>query len=174
MVVEFSGVRYCNPKLYNVQTQNSDGRVQLKALHPDAGFPDTLPLATWGPSGISTKYKQGTNVLVAFVDGDPGQPFVLGSKPGTLPLESTVDATTAVHIGPSAANVDVAGGGTPVALSSPYLDSLIDAMVTAVAAATPGPVAAAALAAAVKAWSSVPPGWTPGANTVGSSKFQSG
>ncbi len=150
-------------------------RMSLQAVNPTVGIPDVLPVAPWtGLPGASAEMEQG-EVLVAFTEASPSLPVIVGYSLINLPLTSTVDAQNQVNIGPSAGSVQLAGGGTAVALSSPYLDSLISAMVAAVNAASPGLPAAAALAAAIKLWATtVLPNWVPGTSTVGSSKTSSG
>lgn len=123
MVREFAGVAHLRTYLYRVVVQDpATGRVQLQAVHPDAGAPDTLPMVPWtGVQGATVKYKPGSLVRVAFMEGDPGQPIIDASETASLPLEATYDATLDVKVGPSAALVALAGGAIPVALAPSIL-----------------------------------------------------
>lgn len=127
LVAEFSGQKFQRTYLYRIVTQNgADGRLQLQAVHRDAGLPDTLPLSPWsGLAGASAKYRPGSLVRVSFIAGDPTQPIVDSYQPGAIPLESTVDASIAMHLGPSAALVALAGGGHPLAFADLVLAELV-------------------------------------------------
>jgi hypothetical protein len=158
MVLEFSGVKYCSAKLYRVTQQGSDGRLQLQAVHPAEGFPDTLPITIYGPPGFSAKVVPGSICLVEFLYGDPTQPVVRDFAP-TTPLESTVDASAIVHVGPSAARVQLAGGTLPV-IPSPWgggIVAALGALATSLSAYAPLAPAGAALTTALAA---LPPGAT--------------
>jgi hypothetical protein len=126
MVNEMSGAKYLSPKLYRVVLQNSDGRLQLQAVHPTEGFPDTMPIAVYGAAGWSARVTLGCICLVEFLYGDPTQPVVRDFAPA-LPIESTVDATAIVHVGPSSAHVALAGGSTPL-VPTPWASSLTTAL----------------------------------------------
>jgi len=165
MVEEFSGRKFLQTYLYRIVVQNgSDGRLQLQAVHKTAGIPDTLPISPWtGLSGAKATYRLGSLVRVAFLEGDPGQPIADAYQPGVVPLESTVDASVAVHIGPNAGSVVLAGGTHPVALGD-VLDSFIKVFLTTW---TPVPMdGGAALKTALAAWASGPPAYT----TTGAAK----
>jgi hypothetical protein len=145
LVTELSGKRFLATYLYRIVQQNSDGRLQLQAVHGEDGAPDSLPLSPWtGLAGASAKYTPGTYVRVAFLHGDPKQPVVDLYAPGSdLPLESTVDASLAVHVGPSAASVDIAGGGSAL-VPTPWASGLAAALATlagSLAGFTTGPLA---------------------------------
>lgn len=117
---ELAGTAYLKVRRYRIIQENVDGRLQLQAVAPSQGMPDTLPLRVWpGMSGDSAKLKPSSEVLVHFVDGLPEGPVVLGFSSEALPLERTVDATVATHIGPSSPLVDLAGGKIPIALATP-------------------------------------------------------
>lgn len=126
MVLEMSGTKYLSPKLYRVVLQNSDGRLQLQAVHPTEGFPDTMPITVYGPAGWSARVALGSVCLVEFLYGDPTQPVVRDFAPST-PIESTLDATAVVHVGPSAASVALAGGSTPL-VPTPWASALATAL----------------------------------------------
>jgi hypothetical protein len=160
MVVEFSGRKFLQTHLYRIVSQNDDGRLQLQAVHKTAGIPDTLPIAPWtGLSGAKVKYGSGSLgslVRLAFLEGDPGQPIVDSYQPGITPRETTVDAIVALHLGPSVAAVDLAGGGTALVVApwAAALASALETFANAVNTAAVGPLAplaapASALATAV-------------------------
>jgi hypothetical protein len=165
MVAEFSGRQFLATYLYRIILQNADGRLQLQAVDSSAGLPDTLPLSPWsGLAGALAKYRLGSLVRVAFLEGDPAKPIVDSYQPGTIPLESTVDASVAVHVGPSAPVVALAGGTTPL-VPAPWaaaLASALEKFASALQAVASGPLSplaapASTLAAAVTA---LPPGAT--------------
>jgi len=101
------------------------GGLALQAVDRALGFPDVIPAPVWtGVPGGTGKLAPSTEVLVEFVDGDPRQPIVRGFSTVALPLEATLDATTSVHVAPSAGALDLAGGGHPVALADKILAEL--------------------------------------------------
>jgi hypothetical protein len=78
--------------------------------------PNTTKIAVWpGLPGMSAVHTLSSNVGVVFLNGDFSQPRVVDFD-GTLPQELTLDATSKLHLGPTATSVDLAGGGTPVHL----------------------------------------------------------
>jgi hypothetical protein len=144
MVAEFSGRKYLSTYLYRVVLQNdADGRVHLQAIDPTEGIPDTLPLSLWtGLSGAKAKLLLGGTVRVAFVAGDPAQPLVDSYAPGLLPLESTIDASVSLHLGPTSPLVALAGG-TEALVPAPWGAALAAALATfagAMGAASQGPL----------------------------------
>ena len=165
LVTEMSGRRFLETYLYRIALQNQDGRLQLQAVHRTDGVPDLVPLAPWtGVAGASVKYKLGTLVRVAFLRGDPSQPLVDLYGPGDPPLETTVDATVAVHIGPDAVAVDLAGGETAL-VPAPWAADLATALIAfadALNLAAVGPLAplGAVSAALQTALGALPPGAT--------------
>lgn len=148
---EMSGVQYLSSKLYRVITQNSDGRLQLQAVHPTRGFPDTMPITIYGPLGWSARVSLGSICLVEFVYGDPTQPIVRDFAPG-LPIEATVDASAVVHVGPSSPSVQLAGGGAPL-VPTPWATALTTALEVFLTGLNPTTLAgqAATLLAALQA-----------------------
>jgi hypothetical protein len=125
MVQEFAGVKFLRSYLYRVVLQNpADGRLSLQAVHPGLGCPPLVPISGWvGMQGDAAKLQVGALVRVSFTEGDPTQPIVDSYAPA-VPLERTVDGSIAVHVGPSATLVDLAGGVIPLALSPPILTYL--------------------------------------------------
>jgi hypothetical protein len=144
MVNELAGTKFLASYQYRIVQQNSDGRLQLQPVDKTLGLPDALPVPCWvGLSGASAKYLLGSYVAVRFFGGDARQPVIDLYQPGVLPLEATVDATAAVHVGPSAASVAIAGGATPV-VPTPWASALATALAAlagSLSAFTSGPLA---------------------------------
>lgn len=106
LVRELGRTTYLKTFRYRVVSQAADGRLTLQAVDKPQGMPDGGPITVWpGMAGASAKYKPAQLVRVAFFDGDPTLPVVVGAD-GTLPLEASLNASTAVHLG---------GGGAAVA-----------------------------------------------------------
>lgn len=127
-VREMGGRTYLTVYEYRIVQQNSDGRLQLQAVHPTDGLPDTLPVSIWtGTQGVSASVLPGAQVLVEFVAGDPTRPVARGFALGATPVSLTLDATTAVHVGPDAASVDVAGGASAL-VPAPWAAALAQAL----------------------------------------------
>ncbi len=121
LVRELAGVATLRAIPYRYVSAGSNGRINLQAVDKPQGQPDLQQVTIWaGAPGDTAKIANSTSVLVVFVEGQKSQPVVLGFD-RTLPLERTVDATTAVHVGPSATSVDLAGGeGGALVLATPY------------------------------------------------------
>jgi hypothetical protein len=66
-----------------------------------AGLPAQITSVTMRPSilGEAATWPPGSSCLIAFVNGDPTRPYVLGGDPSSVPLTSTIDATAGVTIG---------------------------------------------------------------------------
>lgn len=79
-----------------------------------------LPMRS-GILGETATLTVGNRCLVAFVNGDPSRPVVLGADP--IPVTSTVDAKTTISIGPSA-SVVLAGGSMTLAAGPSYVAAL--------------------------------------------------
>lgn len=147
MVRQFGQTAYLKPYRYRfvLAAPGLPGevgdRLQLQAVHPNMGAPDVLPISVWGPSGISAKLTPSTEVLVHFIEGDPGQPVVLGISPAGLPLELDLDASVAVSIGHTAPIVELAGGAAPLA-TAPWAVALQAALVVFATGVNPGNLAA--------------------------------
>lgn len=63
------------PWRYRVVGMAPDGRVNLQAI--STGVPDVLPVPMRpGAAGVHAQLTPGTEVLVHFVEGDPGQPVI--------------------------------------------------------------------------------------------------
>lgn len=117
MVRELGGVATLRVIPYRYVSASAK-RLNLQAVDKPQGQPDLQNVPVFGGMpGDSAKLANSTNVLVLFVEGKKGAPVAFAFD-GTVPLERTVDATSALHLGPSAANADICGGSDFVALAS--------------------------------------------------------
>jgi hypothetical protein len=166
-VIEAAGRAFLRAYRYRLIEYQGE-RASLQAVSSQAGVPDLIPLAPWsGLAGAVATLAPGQEVFVAFDHTtDVPQPILLGYSLASLPLESKVDASLAVHVGQSAALVALAGGAGPLVLESgyaPLLGALGALASTLGALATPpGPLApvGAAFATFAAALSSLPPSAT--------------
>lgn len=85
-----------------------------RRLSPLCPFDDvvSIPLAP-GIAGAGIAPQVGSVALVAFLDGDPSLPRCVGWDQA-VPTTITIDASTKLRAGPSAAAVEIAGGGPAV------------------------------------------------------------
>lgn len=120
----------------------------LQAVNSGTGAPDMVKVPLWTAPGVSAMLLPSSIVLVVFADGDPGHPRVLVSDTN-LPLQSTLDATVEVKVGPSAPLVQLAGGASPLVIASSYAAFLaaLETFLTGLNATTLTAQAAALLAA---------------------------
>lgn len=91
-------------------------RLQRASKKAVPGLPDVLLVSQWpGTAGAWAKLREGALVLVEFIEGDVTRPIVARAErkegEGFLPLELLLDAEELVELGPSAAAVEIAGGG---------------------------------------------------------------
>jgi len=88
---------------YKVATPTAGGRCDAIATRGarDAGLPPQITRLVMRPGilGASAVWNAGSSVLVAFVNGDPSRPYVVGGDPDTVPLTSTINASAGVTIG---------------------------------------------------------------------------
>jgi hypothetical protein len=62
---------------YKVHSDPGDGTLHLQAVRRKVGLPDVLPVIQFaGAKGMLSRYRGGEEVLIGFVEGDPGQPYV--------------------------------------------------------------------------------------------------
>lgn len=105
--------RYSVPWSYAVieaDERTFSGRaVNTRCPHPDLVNVPNMP----GIPGTLIKPAVGSIVGVLFLDGDPSQPRVVSWDTNTAELV-TVDATTLLKLGPSAAAVQIAGAGPAI------------------------------------------------------------
>lgn len=78
---------------YRVVLQGPDSRLALQAVKLLGAVPDMLPITMcMGVPGFDAKLVPGVEVLVAFADGDPSKPLVMGFTKGAPPLEVSLNA----------------------------------------------------------------------------------
>ncbi len=127
---------YLGPRRYRVvrmrpsASSSEQTRVELQIVSKAVGLPDALMVPVWaGAAGAHAELAPGAHVLVQFIDGDQGQPYVCAfstrDDPGWRPVNATLDASATVKIGPGAASVELAHGSdtimTPGAEAGRYL-----------------------------------------------------
>lgn len=118
MVRELGGVTYLRLYAYRFINDASSGRLNLQAVDKGPGLPDGIPIPIFpGMAGLSAKLTASQTVLVAFLEGDPKQPVVVGFD-GNLPSEVTVDATDKVNLG-GEGGAGAAAEGSAVAVYLP-------------------------------------------------------
>lgn len=112
---------YLGPREYRVVRMRPSAssaeqtRVELQIVRAASGMPDVLMVPAWpGLAGAHAEATPGALVLVQFIDGDPGRPYVCAwsprDDPAWRPTALTLDATGTVKVGPSATAVELAGG----------------------------------------------------------------
>jgi hypothetical protein len=110
LVRELAGTTYLRLYAYRFISDNG-ARLNLQAIDKAPGLPDTIPIPVFpGMAGLSAKLTASQEVLVAFLEGDPAQPVVVGFD-GNLPREVTIDATELVNLG-GEGGADVATTGS--------------------------------------------------------------
>lgn len=107
----FPALRFYIVHEYAVQASSvgSDGVAVFSALPTDPTFSPPLPVGVpYSPSlaGSSCVVPVGTLAYVGFANADGGKPYVVRFGPGVA-TTTTVDATGALHVGPSAGSVVV-------------------------------------------------------------------
>lgn len=116
---------YLGPREYRVVRMRPSAssaeqtRVELQIVRAASGMPDQLMVPAWpGVAGAHAEAAPGARVLVQFVDGDPGRPYVCAwstrDDPAWRPATLTLDAADAVKVGPSATAVELGHGSLVV------------------------------------------------------------
>jgi hypothetical protein len=108
-------------------------RMALQAVTPTAGVPDVLPVTPWsGVAGVVSELAASQEVLVVFENADPTLPRVLSysivavdGQPLGLPISTTIDAQNKLALGPTVPDVEIAGGGNPVARLGDQVQSFL-------------------------------------------------
>lgn len=98
---------YHPPTRYRVVSMNA-ARVNLQIVRKSRGLPDLVSVSQVGMAGSWSKLVAGSVVLVAFVEGDPSLPVVIGAY--STPEETTIDASQKLLIGASADTIELASG----------------------------------------------------------------
>lgn len=133
MVRELAGVATLRVEPYRL-VQMAGKRLNLQAVDATQGEPDLQNVPVFGGMpGDSAVLANSTNVLVVFVKGQKSGATAIAYD-ATVPSQRTIDATQTVNVGPSAAEVDIAGGTSFVALA-PDVDSNFDVVLAGVRAA---------------------------------------
>lgn len=107
---------YLGPREYRVVRMRPSAssaeqtRVELQIVRAASGMPDQLMVPAWpGVAGAHAEATPGALVLVQFIDGDPGRPYVCAwstrDDPAWRPATLTLDATETVAIGEEADDV---------------------------------------------------------------------
>lgn len=88
---------YLKPYHYRVVTVGIDGRLNLQIVNKTTGAPDSILIDIWyGVPGVAATITPGTEVAVAFLDGNPAKPVVTGFKRATIATPSPVARATAL------------------------------------------------------------------------------
>lgn len=107
-------------RFVSMQGAGTSARVNLQALPGSPNLPDAVPIDYMpGIAGFSAVFAPSTIVRVVFLGGAPSQPVVVGFDK-TVPMQSTIDAIETMNVGPSAAVVNVAGGGDFLVQAIPF------------------------------------------------------
>lgn len=121
------------PQLYQV-TDDAQGRTSARPAGPSS---PVLPDEVWidhapGVPGMTAQLAPGAMVLVAFLDGSPGAPRVVGYLPGALPLALALDAVNGVQIGKGASGITLGGAAAVKAARSDLTDQNLAALWSAI------------------------------------------
>jgi hypothetical protein len=136
LVREYAGVATLKTYEYRYVLSSSGG-LALQATDASAGAPDLNPIAEGtGMAGVLATLAPSTLVYITFVAGRPTQPLLISYDSSKVPLQNSLDATTLVKVGPSAASVLLAGGADFLVKATPYADLLAALAVFASALST--------------------------------------
>lgn len=92
-------------RLYQYRVVSSGAkRHDLQAVRKIAGVPDSVAIAAWpGVPGVDAELTPGAGVLVGFIDGEPGRPYVAAFEgpegEGYRPVKLAFDATQEIRLG---------------------------------------------------------------------------
>lgn len=130
-----AGVSTLKQYPYRVVVQGPDGRLNLQSTKLLGEAPPFLQLIdVWaGLPGLKVKLTPSSVVLVAFIDGDPGRPIVVGFDPKAPP---------AIEIKLDAIRIAVGEGTSPALKVTPDLVAWLGAVGTATAVGPPPLLAA--------------------------------
>lgn len=115
-------------------------RLALQAVNRSLGVPDIIPIFPFaGAAGLTQQLAPSQEVLVGFEDANPALPRILSYSQAGLPVSTTLDASASLKIGPSAPDVELAGGANTL-VPTPWGTGLAAALATFCAALTTPPV----------------------------------
>lgn len=128
---ELGQLAYRTTYRYRYVEPASAGGLVLQAVDATAGAPDVSPLALGtGMPGVTATLAPSTVAYVTFIAGRKTDPVLVSYDSSATPEKLALDATIEVDVGPSAAAVNVAGGGHPIAKGD-ILDTFINVFLTA-------------------------------------------
>lgn len=132
MVETVGGVATLRMYAYLVIGQTPDGLLSLRPANPGAGAPDLVRVRVHANvPGIAAKVTPaGSTCIVAFADGDPTRPIVLGFDVASPPPVKLSLSAASVEVGPTPSSPTV-----PVALAPPIV-TWAASVVAALAAAS--------------------------------------
>lgn len=105
--------RFYAPVRYRV-SKAEGGKFSAKPENKSGGFPDIVDAPIRGVPGgnPASKLKSGTSILVSFVEGDPGDPFLAWIDESVSPDELALAAQTKAKITAPAVEVHASGSLT--------------------------------------------------------------
>lgn len=132
-------------------------RYELQAVDATLGLPDLLPISTWqGLAGTWCDLALGSEVLVEFIAGDPGQPIISHYSPrdaaGWIPATVLIQGSTEVKLGGDTGLATLAkAASTQSAIDAIVvrLNACLAVLFTAQPPATPTPVVTAPIVVGV-------------------------
>jgi len=132
---------------YQVVSVSGTGPVVIsaRAVAPSCPLPALDAITLWpGPSGAYAVPVAGTSVRVAFADGDPAKPMIVGLDPANTPIAVYAHAGVSVELGDATAAA--LAKAAPVAADMTALSSALGALTTFAAACVgPSPAQLSAL-----------------------------
>ena len=162
LVVELGGRTFVRAYRYRLVLYQGAG-LALQAVSEEPGLPNIIGLPpSSGLAGCVNKLAPSQELWIAFDQTtQPPTPFILAYSLTGLPLETTVDASVAVHVGPSAVSVDLAGGLVALA-TAPWAQALVAALAALAGSLTTGTLASMSTggAALTTALGALPPAAT--------------
>lgn len=118
----------------------TETHITARRISPDCPFEDMpeIPL-TPGIAGAGFRPAVGSTVLVAFLDGDPAKPRIVGADQ-VVPVSVTVDASGVIHLAPTTTGTvqvgdDSAPNAQAVALA-PAVTSFANSAITVINASS--------------------------------------